>query len=79
MFNKSWTKLTILNSDMLTVNNWHDKINCLVEREHWIEKGNNQLEKQVENWTMIHAGLEETKRILYEEMMEEMQREIDLT
>ena len=37
------------------------------------------MEKQVENWTMIHAGLEETKRILYEEMMEEMQREIDLT
>lgn len=77
-FNNSWRKLAILNSDIVTAEQWQGKINCLENKKTALEEVNCELENEVENWKRQYDNLEESTQILFEEMMEELQREIDI-
>jgi hypothetical protein len=76
-FKNSWKKFAILNSDIVTAQQWQDKITTLERKNTDLEEVNCDLGNQVENWTRDYAKLEQSKKILFEEMVEEMESEID--
>ncbi|CAB4014673.1 Hypothetical predicted protein, partial [Paramuricea clavata] len=76
-FKNSWKKFAILNSDIVTAEQWQDKITTLERKNTDLEEVNCDLGNQVENWTRDYANLEQSKKILFEEMVEEMESEID--
>ena len=75
-FRNSWKKFAILNNDIVTAEQWQDKITTLTRKNNDLEEVNCDLGNQVEKWTRDYENLEQSRKELFEEMVEEMQREV---
>ena len=74
-FLNSWTKLSILRSDVMTVGDLEEENRRLQQKAQELEDKIEHLNYEIEEWKKKFDNLEKEKERLYQEMIEEVERE----